>query len=189
MGAQCGVLSAFQLGIHDHLTNERGGILNAYSRYGAYRRPYRTGALAVNFPNDAVRSTANGAYTELKRTLVNATQAGEVVFSFDMRGTDGVTFNSSRVRVNGVNIGVLHNSNSNVWVTYTDTYDLGLIAGDLLQVWALSAGGADTVSIRNFRIYYDWHLPGFGDGTVNNLTAPLALTDVDLLDLTAVAGY
>ena len=183
---QVGIYSAYQLGLHNHLDDNNGGILNDYSRYGAYRRPYRTGALALNFPNDAVRSTVEAAFVLVKETRVNVAQLGQVQIGFEMKGTDGITNAHGRLYVNGVAVGADHGSNSAVYVAYTDNYDVGFTAGDLIQIYAYSEGGADTTSIRNFRIRYDWHLPGFGDGTVNNLAAALALTDVDILDCTII---
>lgn len=186
MGAQVGCLSAFQLGIHDHLSDERGGILNAYSRYGAYRRPYRTGALVLSCDNDTERQTFSLIPVLLKETRINVAQPGRYRVRWEMKNDLGVINVSSRFYVNGAIVGALNTNGTDVWTEYFHNYDVDLAAGDLLQVWGFTANIGDRCWVRDFHIHFDWGLPGFGDGTLNNLVTGLPLSDAGLLDFTAV---
>jgi len=189
MAEQVGVQSGARIGIHNHQNISQGGLLDLYSDFRGFGVPFNTGALAINVANDTARSTSNGAYTLLKEIRSNVLQPGSFLISFDMRSVDGVTNAVARFRVNGVVIGALHSSPNNVFQNYTDLYNVALAEGDLLQIWALSSGGASTTQIRNFRIYYDWRLEYFGDGTRNLLITALPLSDADLLDVTNTPGY
>ena len=182
---QIGIYSAYQLGLHNHLNNTQGGILNDYSRYGAYRRPYRTGALAVHCDNDAEVFTGNAIYTLLKEILVNTDQVGEYRISWQQRSSVFGQDSRTRFYVNGVAVSAEMTEGTNVYQTETHNYDVDLAAGDLLQIYGKRVGACDCY-VRNFRIYYDWRIAYFGDGTVLNLTTPLPLSDADLLDVTNI---
>src|SRR4030042_3075463 len=105
MGAQRGVYSASLLMLHNHLNDNLGGILNAYSRDGAYRTPYRTGALAIGCGNPAERDSDAAVYTLIKETIINVAQEGRYQISWQYRSTTGVDFVYTKVYVNGVAFG------------------------------------------------------------------------------------
>ena len=183
--AQTGILSTFQMGLHNHLDADNGGILTEYSRYGAYRRPSRAGACAVSVPNDAEVSNPDGVWTLLKQFTVNEVLEGTFRIYWEAKNTDNVTVVNTRFYVNGVAVSGIVNDNSNVYSFATYNYDVDLAEGDLLQIWGNS--NADVVWVRNFRVEYDWTLPAFGDPALarNVLAAALALTDADAIDITA----
>ena len=182
---QVGIYPSFQLGIHDHLSDDRGGLLNAYSRDGAFRKPYRTGALAIHCDDDAERSTISPAYVKIKEILVNAAQPGRYRINWQMKNGASMGNVVSRLYVNGAAVGAVHTLNSNIWTNFGDDYDVDLASGDLLQIYGgRSGGGGETTYIRNFRVCYDWGLYQFGDGGRVNLVTLLALTSLDLLDFT-----
>lgn len=182
---QVGIYSAYQLGLHNHLDNNNGGILNDYSRFGAFRESYRTGALAVHADNDAeVHEPDHGIYWLTKQFTVNTAQRGEWVISFEMHNDDNMTNVNARFYVNGAAVGAVKSNATNAYQTKTDNYDVDLAAGDLLQIW--TNGNGDSVYIRNFRIYYDWAIKYFHDGTNGRvLVTPLTLTDNEVIDVTA----
>lgn len=181
MAVQVGVQSGARIGIHNHTTITQGGIL-----YWAHRTPYRTGALAVNSPNDTERSlTAVGVFTLMKEILINAAQAGRYRIQWEMRNSDNISNVRSRFYVNGVAVGAIQTNATNAYQQKTHNYDVDLATGDRLQIYGDPLG--DFVWIRNFRIYYDWGLERFSiDGTSRVLATLLPLTDVDLLDYTSV---
>ena len=185
MASQVGVQSGARLGIHSHLNISQGGILNEYSRDGAYRRPYRTGALLAHTDNDTERSlTGIGAWTLMKQFRVNSNRVGSFQYNWEMKNFDNVTAVQSRFYLNGALVGAIENNATNIWVNKSHDSDINLNEGDTLEIWGHDQG--DTVYIRMFRIYYDWRIEYFGNGTRNVLNAPLALTDLDVLDLTVV---
>ncbi len=182
---QVGIYSAYQLGLHNHLDNNNGGTLNEYSRFGAFRETYRTGALAVNVANDAeVIEPDHGVYWLTKQFTVVTAQRGEWRIYFEMANFDNVTNVNARFYVNGAAVGAVQSRALNTYAPKTDNYDVDLAAGDLLQIWTNANG--DTVYIRNFRIYYDWAIKYFWDGTDGRvLSTPLTLTDTTAIDVTA----
>ena len=175
---QIGCQSGARIGVHNHLSISQGGII-----YWAYRCASRLGALAVNVANDAQTNLLGGlAYELLKEITVVTAQAGTFRISWDSKDGDNITEVHSRFYVNDVAVSAVKNNNTNVWANHTHNYDFNLVAGDRLQIWGNPEG--DNVLIRNFRILYDWTIPRFtGDGTSRVLVTPLALTDVDLLDV------
>jgi len=179
---QVGIYPTFQLGIHDHLDDDRGGILNAYSRDGAFRKPYRTGALAVFSNNPTERSTVELAYIKLKEIKINAAQPGRYVISWQFRGSTGVDFVYSRFYRNGVAVSTERSTLNTAYVTETHNYDVDLPANVLLQIYGYADAG--TLRVRNFGLKYDWGLYQFGDGGRANLVTLLPLSSVDLLDFT-----
>jgi hypothetical protein len=185
MGAQVGNYSAYQLGIHDHLNDSMGGILNEYSRRGGFREAYRTGALAVHVDNDAERSSAFAGFVLMKQFYVNQAQRGEYRIVWEMKNSNNVTPVSVRVAINGVEIVASNQDESgNIYAQKFYNYDVDLAEGDLVQLFG--DANVDTVWIRNFRIYYDWCIKYFGDGLGGwILAAPLVLTDAALLGVTA----
>lgn len=184
--AQRGIYSAYQLGLHNHLDNNNGGILNEYSRFGAYRETYRTGALAVHVDNDAEVHLAGGAgFVVLKQFTIDTAQRGEFRISWEMRNVDNATTVHARVAINDVDIPASDQSTAvNVYGGKTYNYDVDLALGDRVQIAGDPQG--DDIYIRSFRIYYDWSIKYFHDGTNGRvLVTPLALSDVEALDVTA----
>jgi hypothetical protein len=183
--AQVGVYSASLLMQHDHLNASMGGILNAYSRYGAYRRPFNTGALAISCDNDAQVTDNIGADPQLMKEIrINAAQAGNFRISWRMCNVDNVSNVDAWFYVNGIVVSPIKSTTSNAWQTKTHDYNVNLALGDLLQIWG--DRGLDSLNVDRFRIYYAWRIEYFGDGTVNNLITALPLSDADLLDFTAI---
>ena len=182
---QVGIISAYQLGIHNHLNNDNGGVLNEYSRFGAFRETYRTGALAVHVASDAEVHTPSAATVLLKQITINAAQKGEFRIQWESKSTvlgQGIT---TAFFVNGVAVSPDDSHDSAIYQTVQYDYDVDLAAGDLLQIWG-SRDGACEVYVRNFRVYYDWCIKYFHDGTNGRVLAtPLPLTDVAALDVTA----
>ena len=181
---QVGIYSAYQLGLHNHLDNTNGGILNDYSRYGAYRRPFRTGALAISCPNDAVVQGNWGPYTLMKETLINVAQPGNYHIDWEMANNDNVTSVDTIFYVNDVAVSGVQSRALAAYGPKEFHYDINLAAGDRLQIYGRANG--DIVKVRNFRINYDWQIEYFGDGTSRVLVTSLPLSDADLLDFTVV---
>ncbi len=183
--SQVGIYSAYQLGLHNHLNNSQGGVLNDYSRFGAFREAYRTGPLAVHVDNDAEVQSAAAIYTLLKQFTVVTAQKGEYRIAWQSASTVGGQNISTRFYVNGAAVGAADTHNSAIYQDVTEDYDIDLAAGDLIQVYGRRVGACE-VKVRNFRIYYDWAVKYFHDGTNGRvLTTPLALADTTALDVTA----
>lgn len=182
---QVGIYSAYQLGLHNHLDNNNGGILNDYSRFGAFRESYRTGALATHVDNDAEVHSNVGVMTLLKQFTINTGQKGEWRIAWQSRSSVAGQDISTRFYVNGVAVGAVDTHNAAAYQDVTEDYDVNLAAGDLIQIYGRRVGACE-VYIRNFRIYYDWCVKYFHDGTNGRvLVAPLALTDTEAIDVTA----
>ena len=187
MADQIGVQSGARIGIHSHLNISQGGILNEYSRYGAYRRAYNTGALARSVTNNAVKTQdTDSGFLLMKEILINTAQAGAVVFKWDMNSVDNATMCHTFVGVNGVILGAFVDRNVVGYLTTSRNYALGLAVGDRIQIWGCTDDdtGGHAVGIRNFQILWDWRIEHFGDGTSRVLTTALPLADVDLIDVT-----
>ena len=182
---QVGVYSAYQLGLHNHLDDNNGGLLNDYSRYGAYREAYAAGT-AITFPNDAEVTVINPAYDLIKEIRVNKAILGTFYISWRMRNSDGVTSVRSKFYVNGVAKSPEKATTSNVYAGQNYTYSVDLAAGDLLQIYGYSVAGADAIFIDQFRIRFGYQILYFGDGTKFNLTSALALSDTDAPDMTVI---
>jgi len=183
--AQVGVYSASLLMQHSHLNASMGGILNTYSRDGAYRTPYRTGALAIGCGNPTERDSDAAVYILIKETVINVMQEGRYQISWQYRSTTGVDFVYTKVYVNGVAFGAEKTTLNVAYQDATQNYDVDLAAGDLIQIWGY-ADNPTHLRVRNFSVKYDWGLSYFGDGTRNNLVTLLPLSDVDIIDFTAV---
>lgn len=175
---QVGIYSAYQLGLHNHLNATQGGILNDYSRHGAYRIPQRTGGLAIHTAAPGETFTGLNVMTLLKELRIDETRPGRVQVNYDYWSLLGGANNvNARFYVNGVAVGALQTGPGPT--TVTENYDVGFTNGDLLQIWGRRIAAGDECHIDNFYIAYDWHLLYFGDGTINNLVTTLPLTDAD----------
>jgi hypothetical protein len=182
MAEQVGVQSGARIGVHSHLNVNQGGLLNLYSPFAGFRRPYRTGALAVSCTNNAQKSYAGGGTVLMKEIRINTAQAGNYRIYWQMKNSDNITTVSVWFFVNGIAISPNYDEATNVYTAKTYNYDVNLNAGDLLQLYGFANG--DTVWIINFRISYDWRIEHFSDGTTRVLVTALPLTDLTLLDFT-----
>ena len=189
---QVGIYSAYQLGMHNHLNNDNGGILVDYSRFGAFRAPSRLAA-TLNHTYATMRQTGELVYTLLKQI--------EVTYLYNYGGTCQIRWQmstnsagddvGSAFFVNDVQVGVDEITNLVAYQNYTHNYDVGLNSGDRLQIWGMRIGGGAAVRCRvqNFAIYYDWRIYHFGDGTSHVCTTPIALSDADDLEVDNTTGY
>lgn len=183
MAEQIGVQSGARVGIHNHLNISQGGILNEYSRDGAFMETYRTGGLAVHVDNDDEVISGIDALVLVKQFTVDTAQRGEFRFTWQSRTSLLGEPVNSVLYVNGVAVGADNIHANDVYQNHLHNYDLDLAVGDRIQIYALATMGHQ-VRIQNFRIYYDWAVKYFGDsGKV--LVAPLLLTNNDLIDVTA----
>jgi hypothetical protein len=181
---QVGVYSASLLMEHNHLNASMGGILNDYSRYGAYREAYRTGALNVEAVSLINKDSTSLVEVLIKEIKINKGYKGQWRIEWDFFSTLGVSDVHSRLMLNGVPLSPDYFTTSSVPVTKTYDHDLAFNAGDLLQVWGYREGGGDRVNIEGFKIRYNWGIKYFGDGTVMNLASMLPLSDIDVIDFT-----
>jgi len=184
---QVGIYPTFQLGIHDHLTDDRGGVLNAYSRYGAYKRMYRTGAGLIHTSGGAPNTTDvlfPLPMALIKSLRIDETRPGQVILRYTYEspvGMDHVDAQAFIYRAGAVfwtGGGPNHGFGP---TTIAENYNNGFIAGDLVQVWGRVYDALDICLITNLEIEYDWRIPGFGDGTFNNLNTALPVSDLDEL--------
>lgn len=180
---QVGIYSAYQLGLHNHLNASNGGILNEYSRYGAYRSLYRTGALALHVDNDAETNLNNAIYIKMKEIQINEDYEGQIRVAWQAHSSVALQEIRTRFYLNGVAVGAECDEDVVAYQDEVENYDVGLVAGDLFQIYGKRVG-ACVCYVRNFRLYYDWRLAHFGDGTIMNLATPVALSDADLIDVT-----
>ena len=181
MAEQVGVQSGARIGIHNHLNISQGGILNL----SGFRRPYRTGVLALSVNNDAEKLEATGAilpaYALMKEIRINTAQVGQYRIAWEMRNDLNVINMYTQLWVNGVAVGASSASGSSVYLPYTRNYDVNLAAGDLIQLYGSRNAVGDWCYVQLFRIYYDWHIEYFND---NILNTSLPLSNADLLDVT-----
>lgn len=186
MADQVGCQSGSKLSLHSHLNISQGGILNAYSRDGAYRETW-SGAAAVTISNDAARvMTGTIGWERIKRIIVNTIgidgfQKGSMTMRFDMQTNTAPNAVSAQICINhnGVETwSIVFTDATGGYVQKTHVFTGTLYEGDEVQIWVDDNGG-DGVSIRNFRLSFGWRIPYFGDGTENVLTTPLPLNDTD----------
>lgn len=182
---QVGIQSGAATQPHDHSTLAKGGTLNPYSLYGAYREA-NSGAATVSLANNTERiKTAPTSGAEIvKRTRLTAItggfQQGSFTIRYDYHNTLGVGFPIDMwVQKNGVT-SLDFFSNDNVgYSTRTFTYTGTFNAGDYVTVEFSIADAGNDGYCRNFQINFGWRIRYFGDGTTRILTAPLALSDTD----------
>ena len=112
--------------------------------------------------------TEDGSTWEKKKEIV-APLTGIYRVKFDLKqslqGAGGYS-SAGRVYRNGTGIGTIRESSANSYVTYSE--DLYYNTSDLIQVYVQaqysgSGGGANTVNIENFRIYFDYGSIAIGD--------------------------
>jgi len=188
MAEQVGVQSGARIGLHSHLNMSQGGILNEYSRYGAYKRFYRTGAGIIHTSGGLPNSTGvivPNPMVLIKSLRIDETRPGQCILHYTYAcgggGIDHVDAQAFIYRAGALfwtGAGPNHGAGPTV---ITENYDNGFIAGDLIQVWGRAYVAGDTCDILVFDIEYDWRIPGFGDGTFNNLNTALPVSDIDEL--------
>ena len=181
--AQVGVYSAALLMQHSHLDANQGGVLNDYSRFGAYRESVSSGATCV-IPHDPEGDEAALILSLVKEIRINLAYRGTFNITWQYRSTDGINNVETRFYVNGAPQGALYVTSNIAYQNVAETYLVDFAQNDLVQLYARATNAATSCRYRNFRITYDWELQYFGDGTYFNLAVPLALTDADLLDYT-----
>jgi hypothetical protein len=124
-----------------------------------------TGARIQVIASDTLRLSANtvrnktGAgstdYSKIKE--IKVIRAGTYRVKFDMRRSSGTAaYVYGTVYKNGIAHGTEQNESSASFVTLSQ--DLVFAASDLVQLYYKTGNIADTVEIRNFRIYYDENL-------------------------------
>ena len=179
MAEQVGVQSGARIGLHSHLNISQGGILNEYSRHGAYKRFYRTGAGIIHTSGGVPNFNASAVMTLIKSLRIDETRPGQCLINYTY-ASGGTGFNAvdARFYVNGIPVGVLQ---SGMGAVVQENYDVGFTNGDLVQIWGRRITAGDQCDITNFYIEYDWRIPGFGDGTFNNLNTALPVSDIDEL--------
>ena len=181
MAEQVGVQSGAKIGIHNHLNISQGGILNL----SGFRRPYRTGALALSVNNDPEKLEATGAIWPatalMKEIRINTAQVGNFRIAWEMRNDLNVINMYTQLYVNGVAVGAPSINGSSVYLPWTRNYDVNLAAGDLIQLYGARTAVGDNCYAQLFRISYDWHIEYFND---NILNTSLPLSNADLLDVT-----
>jgi len=182
--AQIGIYSVALLMQHDHLNTTMGGILNSYSRDGAFRSFYRTGPGHVVTPGSAAASTTNAALTLLMEIRIDETRLGQCIISYTYWSTlGGANHVDARLYLNGAVLGPLSHGAGPTIVAHN--HDLGFTAGDLVQIWGNRIIGGDTCNIDTFTLTYDWELVQFGSSaTRNQLATHLPLDDHDELEHT-----
>ena len=185
MAEQVGVQSGARIGLHSHLNISQGGILNEYSRYGAYKRFYRTGAGIIHTSGGAQNATNLNVMTLIKSLRIDETRPGQTLLRYTyesaLGGIDHVDAQAFIYRAGAIfwtGGGPNHGAGPTI---ITENYDNGFIDGDLIQVWGRIYTGGDDCIITNFELEYDWRIPGFGDGTFNNLNTALPVSDIDEL--------
>jgi formylmethanofuran dehydrogenase subunit C len=123
--------------------------------------------LIIDWPSDDLKqsddtevTTAAGVLTQVK-SLAWTGKVGGCRVKFDMYIDPGGGTASAVVYKNGVAVVTnpltipnytTHTDITGVWVTFSQDI-FGLVTGDLIQVYAMAAGG--TTHIKNFRIYYN----------------------------------
>lgn len=183
--SQIGIQSGAATQPHDHSTLAKGGTLNPYSLYGAYREANSAGT-TITLANDTERITTAptmGATTTKKTTFTIITegfQQGSFTIRYDYHNSLGVGFPVDYwVMKNGVtSLNYWANDNSG-YLTRSFTYTGSFTQGDYITVDVGASDAGNDVYVRNFRVVFGWRIRYFGDGTTRILSAPLALTDTD----------
>lgn len=183
---QIGIQSGAATSPHDHSTLAKGGTLNPYSLYGAYREAYAgsTVSLANNTERTLVAPTSGAEV--IKRTrftlIVGGFQQGTFTIRYDYHNTLGVGFPIDmwleRWGSAHTSIDYFANDNS-AYLTRSVNWTGTLYTGDYITV---SFGISDSGNVgycRNLQCNFSWRIRYFGDGTTRILSTPLALTDTD----------
>lgn len=185
MPYQVGIQSGAATSPHDHSTLAKGGTLNPYSLYGAYREAY-SGVSTISLANNIERTIAaptSGA-TTIKRTrlttIIGGLQQGSFTIRYDYHNTLGVGYPMDMwVMKNGVTSLNYYSNDNSAYLTRTFTYTGTFYDGDYITVDFGIADAGNTGYCRNFQINFGWRISYFGNGTTRILTAPLALSDTD----------
>ena len=179
---QIGMLPSFRTMQHNHLDIYNGGVLNEYSRYGAYREAYN--GATVQLTNNTERHTLDTVEHLLKEISISAIapagfQKGTWGWGFQMRTSIALTQVTAGVYRNGLLLSSFNETNIAYQAKTYNWPSVTLYAGDKLQIWGYSSDGVAECYVRNMYFQFGWRIAYFGDGTKNLLTAPLAVTDAD----------
>ena len=180
--SQIGIYSASLLAMHNHLNDSQGGVLNDYSRYGAYREAYRTGALAIAVSSLINKDSASLTEVLIKQIRINKAYRGKWRIQWDFYSLAGASDVHSRLYLNGSPLSADQVTTSIIPVTVTYNHDVNFAKDDLVQIYGYREGVGDRVNVEGFQIKYDWGIKYFGDGTIMNLTSMLPLSDTDVID-------
>lgn len=96
-------------------------------------------------------NTTSGNYSKIKeiRVMVN----GKIRCSWDLKTDSGGNGVNSKIYVNDLAVGTVKSSTSTSYATQTD--DISVRAGDLVQLYGGLTGSGYNCYVRNFRINYD----------------------------------
>jgi len=143
--------------------------------------PYNT------ISNTTSRQTTSLTEVKIKEIRINETVYGTINLRYDFQGRDSGETITTRVKVNGVQIGADHETTNGdidepvtIDQTITGPHTGEFQANDLIQIY----GFCDTSNIlyvSNMYLEYDWSVMSI-DG--NTLVTPLAVTTVSALDYT-----
>jgi len=95
--------------------------------------------------NTVISATTSSSYAKTKEVSINA--SGTIRVKFDMRTNSTTAY--GRIYKNGVAVGVIRQTSSASYITYTE--DIAVVAGDLIQIYAMTASG--TTYITNLKLY------------------------------------
>ena len=181
---QVGIYSAYQLGIHNHLDNQNGGVLNEYSRDGAYREATNTDTLYIHAINDTAVENCHVNWHVMKQFIVNASQRGKYQITWESRSLYFGEDVRSQIYINDAPFGAPFTHSSNAYQLHSVDYDFDLVEGDLIQIYGAPLTHDNCLYVRHFRIAYNWSIVYFGNRE-KTLKTPLELTEDDLIDVTA----
>lgn len=106
----------------------------------------------VLFSNDNEKTGTYAGYTKFKEMICPLTATIRIYFELKAGGNGETHY--GRIYKNGVAFGTARSTDIEAYQTYSE--DLAFAAGDLIQIYAHSTGGAPVVYIRNFRILGGW---------------------------------
>ena len=168
--------------MHNHINDSQGGILNAYSRDGAYRKMISSSS-TVSITDAAEKHSNAPAYTKIKEIkisdLTDGFQAGEFTASYDLKNIVAGKTAYAKLYINGFAVGSEMTEAGNAYVNQSEAITgVTLKKNDLLQIYVKSQA-TGTAYVENFIISFGWQIAYFGTGTVKKLSVPLALSDTD----------
>jgi hypothetical protein len=105
--------------------------------------------------NDTEQTTGATSYTKKKETRLNRSLQGIRIGFGLKRNVGGVA--KAKIYKNGIAIGTERTNSATPvgnYQTWTEDFT-GFSAGDLVQIYCYTDNGANTISVANFRFYYD----------------------------------
>ena len=175
-----GIVSAQLTMQHSHLNASQGGVLNAYSRFGAYRAAVAGATISLANANEKIRT--GPGYALLKETTIadvtDGFQAGVFSIQFELKTGTNPNQVNAKVYINDIVKSGILSDVTGVYANKIYTFTGTLYKGDRVQVYADDPASVGAY-IRNFNIKFGWAIPYFGDGTTRTLTTALTLADSD----------